>query len=82
MKISFISLIFAFILPVTQAAVVTYELTPDQETQNATITGTDVDVSASLLTLEGTGGYDASGNGWGITGTSDTDASNTDSGEN
>ncbi|HKK17250.1 MAG TPA: PEP-CTERM sorting domain-containing protein, partial [Opitutales bacterium] len=51
-------------------------------TQNATITGTDVDVSASLFTLAGTGGYDVSGNGWGITGTSDSDASNTDSGAN
>jgi len=61
------------------ADTMTYEFGPDQETQNATITGTDVDISASLLTLAGTGGYDVSGDGWGITGSTPADS---DSGAN
>jgi hypothetical protein len=64
--------------PVNAATTVTYNFNADQATQNATISGTDPDISASSLTFVGLGSFDSGDtNDWWIENTTPTgDTSN------
>jgi hypothetical protein len=63
--------------PANAATTVTYNFDLDQETQNATILGSDVDISASSLTFVGYGAYSAADSGtWWIENTNPVDATN------